>query len=63
MINFVPILSIMLYIPKIVDYLKILTDDQVKPFVAIDFSEYFKSTRKKLYSKLIENKILEKVLL
>ena len=53
----------MLYIPKIVDYLKILTDDQVKPFVAIDFSEYFKSTRKKLYSKLIENKILEKVLL
>ena len=53
----------MLYIPKIVDYLKILTDDQVKPFVATDFSEYFKSTRKKLYSKLIENKILEKVLL
>ena len=47
----------MLYIPEIVDYLKILTDDQVKPFVATDFSEYFKSTRQKLYSKLIENKI------
>ena len=35
----------MLYIPKIDDYLKILTDEQVKDFVAINFSEYFKSIR------------------
>ena len=44
----------MLYIPKIGDYLKVLTDDEVKDFVAINFSEYFKSSRKKLYSKLSE---------
>ena len=35
----------MLYIPKIDDYLKILTDDEVKDFVAINFNEYFKSIR------------------
>ena len=34
----------MLYIPNIDDYLKILTDEEVKDFVAINFSEYFKST-------------------
>ena len=39
----------MLYIPKIDDYLKIFTDEKVKHFVVINFSEYFKSTRKKLY--------------
>ena len=44
----------MLYIPKIDDYLKILTDNEVEDFVAINFSEYFKSTREKLYSKLSE---------
>ena len=37
----------MLYIPKIGNYFKILTDDVVKDFVAINFSEYFKSARKK----------------
>ena len=42
----------MLYIPKTDDYLKILTDKELKDFVAINFSEYFKSTREKLYSKL-----------
>ena len=42
----------MLYIPEIDDYLKILTDDEVQDFVAINFSEYFKSTRERLYSKL-----------
>ena len=36
----------MLYIPKIVDYLKILTDEELKDLVAISFSEYFKSTVK-----------------
>ena len=36
----------MLYIPKMInDYLKILTDGEMKDFVAIDFSEYFKSIR------------------
>ena len=35
----------MFYIPKIYDYLKILTDEKVKDFVAINFSEYCKSTR------------------
>ena len=35
----------MLYVPKIDDYLKILTDEKVKDFVAINFSEYFKSIR------------------
>ena len=33
----------MLYIPKIYDYLKILTDEKVKDFVAINFGEYFNS--------------------
>ena len=35
----------MLYIPKIDGYLKILTDEEVKDFVAINFNEYFKSAR------------------
>ena len=35
----------MLYIPKIDDYLKLLTDEEVKDFMAINFSEYFKSIR------------------
>ena len=38
----------MLYIPKINDYLKILTDKEVKDFLAINFSEYFKSIRVEL---------------
>ena len=29
----------MLHIPKIDDYLKVLTDEEVKDFVAINFSE------------------------
>ena len=33
----------MLDIPKTDDYLKLLTDDEVKDFVAINFREYFKS--------------------
>ena len=35
----------MLYIPKIDDHIKILTDEEVKDFVAINFSKYFKSIR------------------
>ena len=50
-----------MYIPKIDDYLKILTDDQVKDFVAINFSECFKPTRGKLYLKLNKEKILRKI--
>ena len=34
--------------------LKILTDDELKDFVVINFDEYFKSTREKLYYKLSE---------
>ena len=30
----------MLFIPKIVDYLKILTDEKVKKFSIADFDEY-----------------------
>ena len=37
----------MLYITKIDDYLKFLTEEEVKNFVAISFSEYFKSIREK----------------
>ena len=38
--TFVLIISIMLYISKIDDYLKILTDEKVENFKAIKFSEY-----------------------
>ena len=51
----------MLCVPKIGDSLKILTNDEVKDFVAINFSEYFTSTRKKMYSKLSEEQNLRKV--
>ena len=44
----------MLYIPKINDYLEILTNEEVKDFVAINFSEYFKSIE--------EEKLLETLL-
>ena len=36
----------MLYIAKIEDYLKILTNDEVKDFVVVDFGEYFKCRTK-----------------
>ena len=51
----------MLYIPSIDDCLKILTDDEIKDFVVINFSEYFKSTKEKLYPKLSEEQNLRKV--
>ena len=35
----------MFYIPKIDDYLKILTDEEVKDFVATNLSQYLKSIR------------------
>ena len=52
----------MLYIPKIDNYLKILTDDEVKDFVLINFSECYKPTREKLCSKLNEEQKLTKVI-
>ena len=51
----------MLYISKIEDYLKILTDEKEKDFLAINFSEYFKSAKEKLYSKLNKEQNLRKV--
>ena len=51
----------MLYIPKISVSLKILTDQEVKNLVAIHFSEYFKSIREALYSKLSEKQDLAKI--
>ena len=42
----------MLYIPKIDKQLKILTDEEVKDFVAINISEYYKSTKENLHFKL-----------
>ena len=50
----------MFYMPKITGYLKILTDEEVKDCVLINFGEYFKS-REKLYSKLSEEKNWRKV--
>ena len=40
----------MFYIPKIGN-LKILMDEEVKDFVVINISDYFKSTREKLYTR------------
>ena len=51
----------MLYIPKIDDYLRMLTDEEGKDFVVVNFSEYFKPTKEKLYSKLNKKQILRKV--
>ena len=48
----------MFYFQKIVDFLKNLTDNELKDFMVINFSEYFKSMREKLYSKLSEEQNL-----
>ena len=48
----------MFYIPKIGGYLNILTNNEVKDFVAINFGEYLKSMRKKLCGT-VRNKISE----
>ena len=50
----------MLYIPKIADDSKILTDEEVKNFVLINFCEYFKHTGEIFYPKLREEKHLRK---
>ena len=46
----------MLYMPKIAAYLKLLTDEDVKDFVVINFGESFKFLREALNSKLGEEK-------
>ena len=51
----------MLYVPKTVDYLKILTDHEVKDFLVINFGEYFKFTKGELYSKLNKKQNIKKV--
>ena len=51
----------MLYIQKIDDYLEILTEEEVNHFRSVNFSEYFKSTRPKLYFKLNEERNIRKV--
>ena len=44
----------MLYLANTDDYLKILTDEEVNDFVAINVSEYFKSIRKtKILAKFL----------
>ena len=48
----------MLNIPKIGDYSKLLTDDEVKDFAAINVSEYSKSSRG---NELSEKQNLRKV--
>ena len=47
----------MLYILKIDDYLKILTDNEVKDFAVINIGVYFKSMKEKLHSKFYEENI------
>ena len=37
----------MLHIPNIIDYLEVLTDEEVKDFVVINFSGYFKFIKEK----------------
>ena len=51
----------MLYIAKVIGYLEILTDNEVKDFVMINFGGYFKSLREKLYSKYREEQNLRKI--
>ena len=51
----------MLHIPKIDDYLKILTDNERKDYVIEYFGEYFKSKKEKLCSKLYEKQNIRKL--
>ena len=54
-------MKIFLYIPKIDEYLKKLTDEEVEDFEAIIFSENFKSTWYKLHSEGSNKQNLRKV--
>ena len=51
-----------MYIPKISDYLKILTDaSESERFCSHKFDKYFNSMKEQLYSKLNEEQNLRKV--
>ena len=50
----------MFYMPKIADYLKIMTDEYIKT-CSQTFDECFKYIKEKLHSKLGEEKSLRKV--
>ena len=50
-----------MYIPKIWDYLKTLTNDEVKDFAVINFGEYLKSSKKTCVLNYVRNRILRKV--
>ena len=45
----------MLYIPKIDYYLKILIDEEVRDFLVIDFSEYYKIIREEQKLRKVAN--------
>ena len=47
-----------MYIPKIWDYLKTLTNDEVKDFAVINFGEYLKSSKKTCVLKLCKEPIV-----
>ena len=49
----------MLYITKISDYLKILTEEEVKDLVLINFGKYFTPTRNTLYPKRSEKNLIK----
>ena len=51
------IISIMVYISKVGDYSKILTDDEMNDFVVINLGEYLN-----LWEKNIEEQTLKKVI-
>ena len=51
----------MLYMPKIADYLKILTDKEEKLFAFTNYSDCFNSVRGKLYYKISEEKNIRRV--
>ena len=51
----------MFCIPKTGDYLKVLTDDEVKNVLVINFGEYYKSVGQKLYFKKNLKKFADKV--
>ena len=51
----------MFCIPKTGDYLKVLTDDEVKNVLVINFGEYYKSVGQKLYFKKNLKKFADEV--
>ena len=52
----------MLYIPKISDCLKFLTDDEVKDFAVTNFREYFKYTTEEQNVRKIAKSIQQRLM-